>query len=66
MKAQLVKTIYQQNLIMVNSAYNSSMITITNSLHMQSDMLNDDLCLKFKMKESILTGKTEELNYGDL
>jgi|JI6StandDraft_1071083.scaffolds.fasta_scaffold05101_3 serine/threonine protein kinase len=50
--------------IMVNGACNSPLMTSCNPLRKNPEMLKDDSCLKFKMKESILTGKTEEYESG--
>jgi hypothetical protein len=49
---------------MVNGASNSPLMTSANPLRKHGDMLKDDSCLKFKMKESILTGNTEEFESG--
>jgi hypothetical protein len=44
---------------MMNGACNSPLMTSANPLRKHGEMLKDDSCLKFKMKESVLTGKTE-------
>jgi hypothetical protein len=38
----------------------SPLMTSSNPFRRQAEPLVDDSCLKFKMKESVMTGKTEE------
>lgn len=52
--------------IMVNGSCNSPLMTSSNPLRKNPEMLKDDSCLKFKMKESILTGKMEEYESGSI
>ena len=46
-----------------SSLYNSPLMTSANPFrkNMQQELLKDDSCIKFKMKETVMTGKTEAL-----
>jgi hypothetical protein len=40
----------------------SPLMTSSNPIRKQNPLLKDDSCVKFKMKENIMTGKTEAVD----
>ena len=50
----------RKNTILQTEECNSPLMTTKNNERKKKVLLRDDSCLKFKMKENLLTGRTDE------